>query len=641
MVMAKKKQETKTKSKTRKPLLSGRFKFTIGFKMITIISLIIASALFGITFLATYFFKEDYELRIKENSHEVAHAIALKVRSDFNAIVGQADYLASILEDKQSGDHEKATLKEHTFGEDNSIVFVALVSRSGDVFSTDIHASNRKFLEQNSLSEGDFFNAIKNEKSSLMNVFNGDTIVNNASLFFKIPIISIGIPYRYSAPSKASTILVVYVPMTPFLESVRSTGITKSMIVNGFGDVLAHHDSSLVRAKTNFVNLPIVAAMLKSKADNGLLRYADADGNYYLGAYYKTGFGDTGIISTAPEGKAFEALYRIRWRNILITLIVLNAGILIVYFFSKTLTRPIKRLVSATQEIEKGNFHVDIKRTSSDEVGDLTDSFVKMGIGLGERERIKDAFGKFVNKELADKVLRGELKLGGERITAPVFFSDIRYFTAISEKMDPEEVVDFLNEYMTRMVDCVNRTGGVVDKFIGDAIMAVWGTPVSSGNDTESAVNCALMMRETLMEYNAGRGSAKKPIIQIGCGINTGPVIAGQIGSHERMEYTVIGDTVNVASRIESLNKPFGTDILISQDSYRLVEGIYNTVAMRKIMIKGKSKPQQIYAVLGRKDDPRAPKTIAALRKMLGIKAPSLKNFDPNQKEEKYEIIED
>ncbi len=284
---------------------------------------------------------------------------------------------------------------------------------------------------------------------------------------------------------------------------------------------------------------------------------------------------------------------------------------------------------------------MDIRRTGSDEVGDLTDSFVKMGIGLGERERIKDAFGKFVNKELADKVLRGDLKLGGELVTAPVFFSDIRDFTSISEKMEPEEVVEFLNEYMTKMVDCVNRTSGVVDKFIGDAIMAIWGTPVSTGNDTESAINCALMMRKTLLEHNEGRGSAKKPRIQIGCGINTGPVIAGQIGSHERMEYTVIGDTVNVASRIESLNKPFGTDILISQDSCKLVEGIFNTVAMQKIMIKGKSRPQQIYAVLGRKDDPGAPKTIAALRKLLGIKAPSMKGFDPNQKEEKYEIIQD
>jgi adenylate cyclase len=154
-------------------------------------------------------------------------------------------------------------------------------------------------------------------------------------------------------------------------------------------------------------------------------------------------------------------------------------------------------------------------------------------------------------------------------------------------------------------------------------------------------VNCALMMRRMLIEFNVGRGGERKPIIQIGCGINTGPVIAGQIGSHERMEYTVIGDAVNVASRIEALNKPFGTDILISQDSYRLVEGIYNTVPMQKIMLKGKSKPQQIYGVLGRNDDPGAPKTIGALRKLLGINAASLKKFDPNQTEDKYEIIED
>ncbi len=203
--MPKKKQKTKTKKKeAQESAPSGRFRFTIGFKMITIISLIIATALFGINYLATYFFRQDYELRIKENSHEIARTIALKVRSDFNFIIRQAEYLASIMEDRQSGDHEKATLKEHTFSDDNSIVFVALVSRSGDVFSTDIYASHKKFLAQNNLAENDFFNAIKNEKSSLANAFNGDTIVNNASLFFKIPIISIGMPYRYSAPSKAS-----------------------------------------------------------------------------------------------------------------------------------------------------------------------------------------------------------------------------------------------------------------------------------------------------------------------------------------------------------------------------------------------------------------------------------------------------
>jgi adenylate cyclase len=637
VIMAKKKK--KKKATTQNPL--KQFRFTIGFKLITIISLIIATALFGIIFLATYLFRQDYELRIKENNHEIARAIALKVKGDFSAVVRQAGYLASAMEAGRGGEGDKAMLKEQTFSGDGASIFVGLVSRDGDTLSTDSRALNQAFIERHGLSENDFFTAIKGEKSSLMKAFDGSIVVSNASLYFKVPVIGIGSPYRRRAGAPASSILVVYVPMAPFLESVKSSSITKSMIVNGSGDVLAHNDSALVMAKTNFMNLPIVAEMLKSRSDNGLLRYKDAEGDYHLGAFYKTGFGDTGIISTAPEKKAFEALYRIRWRNILITLIVLNTGILIVYLFSKTLTRPIRRLVGATKEIENGNFSIDIRRTGSDEIGDLTESFVRMGVGLSERERIKDAFGKFVNKEVAEKVIRGELKLGGERINVPVFFSDIRSFTSISEKMEPEEVVEFLNEYLTRMVDCVNKTGGVVDKFIGDAIMAIWGTPVSAGNDTENAVNCALMMRGVLGKFNEGRGGVKNPVIQIGCGINTGPVIAGQIGSHERMEYTVIGDTVNLASRIESLNKPFGTDILISQDSFGLVEGIYNAEPMKKIMVKGKSKPQQIYAVLGRKDDPRAPKTIAALRKILGIKASSLKDFDPEQKEEKYEIIED
>jgi len=265
-----------------------------------------------------------------------------------------------------------------------------------------------------------------------------------------------------------------------------------------------------------------------------------------------------------------------------------------------------------------------------------------MGQGLEEREKIKDAFGKFVNKEIAERVLRGEVALGGERKEVAIFFSDIRNFTSISEKLEPEEVVEFLNEYMTRMVNCVNGTRGVVDKFMGDAIMAVWGAPVSTGNDTEHAIDAALAMRRELLNFNAGRGGDKKPVINIGCGINTGSVLAGQIGSEERMEYTVIGDAVNLASRIESLNKPFGTDILISEDSYRLVKEIYQVVPMQKITVKGKADPQQIFAVLGRKDDTSAPKTIDELRTILGSKEQPFRRRrdDPPEEDVKYEILE-
>jgi len=200
-------------------------------------------------------------------------------------------------------------------------------------------------------------------------------------------------------------------------------------------------------------------------------------------------------------------------------------------------------------------------------------------------------------------------------------------------------VVEFLNEYMTRMVGCVNVTSGVVDKFIGDAIMAVWGAPVSYGNDTEHAIDGALMMRKQLAEFNQGRGGIKKPLIRIGCGINTGPVLAGQIGSEERMEYTVIGDTVNLASRIEQLNKPFGTDILISQDTYAITRGIYRVEPMQKIKVKGKAEPLQIYAVLGRMDDPSAPRSLEDLRRLLGIEMTG-KPEVADEAEKKYEIIE-
>jgi adenylate cyclase len=269
-----------------------------------------------------------------------------------------------------------------------------------------------------------------------------------------------------------------------------------------------------------------------------------------------------------------------------------------------------------------------------------------MGRGLVERERLKNTFGKFINKDIAEKALKGELGLGGETRQTTVFFSDIRSFTEISEKLEPREVVEFLNDYMTVMVGCVNKTGGVVDKFIGDAVMAVWGAPVSAGSPARDALNCvraALMMRKALQEFNRDRGSEKKPIIKIGCGMNTGEVVAGQIGSSERMEYTVIGDTVNLASRTEALNKPLGTDILITENTWNLISDYIISEEMPSVRVKGKQKPVRMFAVINLKvskpgvEQP-PPLNLDQLRKILGIKAPDLGNLNLDVEEIKYKI---
>ena len=614
----------------------------IGYKLISIISVILIVSLAGMIFLATYFFKQDNEIRVKESNFTISQVIASKAESDFTAIIEKLNIMATTMLQEFKTESQKKLFTDLFFLNDRDFLYVGIAEKRGaSGIGVTKTLFNNPFFQDNRIERG-IVEGINSRNASLYaRSFNDEALVYNVSGDFGVPVIAVTFPFQRFADGRVNTIAIGYIGLEKILLSFKKSGITDTFMINGEGDVIAHPDSKLVLSHANFAALPIVDMMKKSKLDNGQTRYRNEDGEFYLGSFKKIGFSGIGIVSSVPEELAMQEVYNIQRRNLYITIIVLNLAILIVYFFSKSLTTPITNLVNATKEIEKGNFRVGVKPVTGDEIGVLTESFAEMGRGLEEREKMKDAFGKFVNKEIADQVLKGEIKLGGERKKAAVFFSDIRSFTAISEKLEPEEVVEFLNQYMTRMVDCVNKTHGVVDKFIGDAVMAVWGAPVSKGNDTENAINGALMMRTSLIEFNIGRGGDKKPIIKIGSGINTGYLLAGQIGSDERMEYTVIGDTVNLASRIEALNKPFGTDILISADTYKEVKDIFRVEPMQKIMVKGKSEPQQIYAVLGRFDDPKAPRTLEEMRALVGIEMKGKPSEGAGEEGEvKYEIIE-
>jgi adenylate cyclase len=316
---------------------------------------------------------------------------------------------------------------------------------------------------------------------------------------------------------------------------------------------------------------------------------------------------------------------------------------MLIWFFAKSISVPLKSLAKAAHIIEGGAFEVELRVKGRDEVSVLTSSFQRMCTALG-------IFGRFTNRDIAVRAMRGEIKPGGLPKHATVFFSDIRGFTEKSEtftktfgEQASDRIVNWLNEYLTRMVECVEKTNGVVDKFIGDAVMAHWGTAYTAGSPEQDAFNCimaALMMRKALYYENKERmqDDPSNPVIQIGCGINTGIVTAGQIGSDLRMEYTVIGDPVNLASRIEALNKPLGTDILISENTWRLVNSKFITEEMPSVMVKGKEKPLRIFAVVNFTNIDKGPQTLAEVRKLLGIKAPDISTVDVNAHEEKYKI---
>jgi adenylate cyclase len=216
-----------------------------------------------------------------------------------------------------------------------------------------------------------------------------------------------------------------------------------------------------------------------------------------------------------------------------------------------------------------------------------------------EKDRVKQAFSRYVSKDVAEEILKGELfPRIGERRQVTVLFSDIRGFTQMSETMPAEEVVILLNDYFSEMVEAVFAEGGTVDKYIGDGLMALFGAPVSQLDHADRATKAALRMRQGLSRINNRRMSQGKPPLKIGIGIHTGECIIGNIGAEQRLDYTAIGDTVNTASRIESLTKEYGVDIVLSSQTRALLGPQTETKILAPARVKGKTAPLEVYHLL-------------------------------------------
>jgi len=280
------------------------------------------------------------------------------------------------------------------------------------------------------------------------------------------------------------------------------------------------------------------------------------------------------------------------------------AGLLVLAFalrYATQLAGGIEGIAQAARALKDGRYERAPVIGTRDELQLLAESYNEMVEGLEERDRIRETFGRYVTRQVADHLMASEQSLGGELVPVTVLFSDIRAFTTISERMPPRELLDFLNEYFTGMVEIVLDHRGVVDKFIGDAIMAVFGTPGPESDDPLHAVLAAIEMRERLAAINESFEARGLPEIRTGIGLHYGQVVAGNMGHSERMEYTVIGDTVNVASRLEGLTKEYGADILISGELHALVKHAIEAEPIDEVRVKGRSKPITVHRVIGRR----------------------------------------
>jgi class 3 adenylate cyclase len=272
--------------------------------------------------------------------------------------------------------------------------------------------------------------------------------------------------------------------------------------------------------------------------------------------------------------------------------LALLVGIGFILRISKGFSKPIEQLVEGTRRVQEGDFTAKVSVRSRDELGVLADSFNRMTDELALKERYKTVLAQVTDKQVAEELIGGKMTLGGEVKQVSVLFCDIRGFTALTENMPPGEVITMLNEHMTAMNRVVYKHYGMVDKFVGDLIMAVFGAPKSYGNDAQHAVKCALKMIEERKRLN----ETTKHAFEIGIGVATGEVVAGCMGSEDRLNYTVLGERVNLASRLCS--KAGRTELLIDETTYSLLPEGFIAEATEPLPLKGYSAPVPAYRLI-------------------------------------------
>jgi adenylate cyclase len=298
-----------------------------------------------------------------------------------------------------------------------------------------------------------------------------------------------------------------------------------------------------------------------------------------------------------PELELPNFLYHIQFVFGINAVIFMGVGVWLTFLVSSNLTRPLREIVHVLREVRKGNFDSQVRVTTNDEIGYTGDVINEMTKGLKEREFLREAFGKYVTEEVRDEILSGRVPLDGELREVTVLFSDLRDFTPLSERLPPKEVIKILNQYFREMEEAIRDHRGLVLHYIGDEIMAVFGAPVRLEDHPGMAVEAAQEMKRRLRTLNGSLVEQGYPPLSHGIGIHTGEVVAANIGSPDRLSYTLVGDTVNLASRLQNLNKEMGTEVILSSTTKARLAGPLALKPLPPQQVKGKSQSVEVYTL--------------------------------------------
>jgi adenylate cyclase len=302
-------------------------------------------------------------------------------------------------------------------------------------------------------------------------------------------------------------------------------------------------------------------------------------------------------------------LYTDQPQLILANLIVLQAFILLVgtatsvgliLLLARSILDPLRALEHGMSRVAQNHYEVHVPVLSNDELGYLSERFNQMTDGLRQADRMRRLFDLYASAEVVEAALEGGANLGGELVHCTILFTDVRDFTALSERLEPERLVSLINHYMSAIVPQIAASGGVITRFGGDSILAVFGSPLNPIDDHAfRAVRAARSIHQALLRFNKLQHLAREPELKIGVGIATGPVIAGNVGGQERLEYTVMGEAANMAARLQELTKEYQCPVLVSDGTYHDLPPLVRRLFEKRtdVVIRGKQEPVTIYAL--------------------------------------------
>jgi adenylate cyclase len=300
-------------------------------------------------------------------------------------------------------------------------------------------------------------------------------------------------------------------------------------------------------------------------------------------------------IATSPDpSRLLPRLYQL---DLLVVGVSILAAIVLARSVAASVVEPLEQLGRHFERVRRGDLELRAPVTSNDEIGELADGFNAMVDGLRREETIRELFGRYVTREVAEHAIRHGAAPGGELLEASVLFADIRGFTTLTERSAPEALIAMLNRYYRLASAVIVEHGGMINKYGGDSLLAVFGTPLNPADDhARRALAAALDLPAALERFNADQRRRAEPTIEIGIGVATGPILAGNVGSDDRLEYTVIGDAVNVASRLQAMTRELDATILVADGTARAIADGHALEQVGQLPIRGKHEPVVVYA---------------------------------------------